>query len=59
MKITKRAISIVLALILSISCLTICVFADEPIKSGVAFIDATALRLRSGPSTGASVVHWR
>ena len=56
MKITKRAISIVLALILSISCLTICVFADEPIKSGVAFVDATALRLRSGPSTGASVV---
>lgn len=46
----------ILALVLSISCLSICVYADEPIKTGIAFIDATALRLRSGPSTGSSIV---
>lgn len=56
MKMTKRAMSMILALILAFSCLTICVYADEPIKSGIGFIDATALRLRSGPSTGSSVV---
>ncbi len=56
MKISKRVLSIVLAVVLSISCLAICVYADEPIKSGIAFVDATALRLRSGPSTGSSVV---
>lgn len=56
MKISKRALSMVLAVVLAISCLTICVYADEPIKAGIAFVDATALRLRSGPSTGSSVV---
>lgn len=56
MKISKKVLSIVLAVVLSISCLAICVYADEPIKSGIAFVDATALRLRSGPSTGSFVV---
>lgn len=56
MKITKRVMTLILALVLSISCMTICVYADEPIKTGVAFIDATALRLRSGPSTGSATV---
>ena len=56
MNISRRMLSMVLAVILALSCMTICVFADEPIKEGVAFVDATALRLRSGPSTGSSIV---
>ncbi len=56
MNISKRAVSLILAVVLAVSCLSICVFAESEIKSGIAFVDASALNMRSGPSTGYSVV---
>lgn len=56
MKISTRIVSMVLALILAVSCLSICVFAAEDIKSGVAFVQASALRLRAAPSTSSKIL---
>ena len=56
MKFSTRMLSMVLAVVLAISCLTISVFADGEIKSGIAYVNASALNMRSGPSTGSSVV---
>ena len=56
MKISTRIISLLLALVLAFSCLAVSVFASGEIKSGVSFVNASALNLRSGPSTGTSVV---
>ena len=56
MKISTRIISLLLALVLAFSCLAVSVFASGEIKSGVSFVNASALNLRSGPSTGSSVV---
>jgi cell wall-associated NlpC family hydrolase len=49
-------ISLILAVVLAISCLAITVFADNAIKSGIAYVNASALNMRSAPSTGSSVV---
>ncbi|MBQ9168619.1 MAG: SH3 domain-containing protein [Oscillospiraceae bacterium] len=56
MKVSTRVVSLVLAIVLAVSCLTISVFADGEIKSGVAFVKATALNMRSSPSMDSSVV---
>lgn len=56
MKISTRVLSLILAIVLAISTLTISAFAASEIKSGVGFVDATALRLRSGPSTDSSIL---
>ena len=56
MKISTRIMSLLLALVLAVSCLAVSVFASGEIKSGVSFVNASALNLRSGPSTGSSVV---
>lgn len=56
MKVSTRIISLLLALVLAFSCLAVSVFASGEIKSGVSFVNASALNLRSGPSTGTSVV---
>lgn len=56
MKISTRMISLILAVVLAISCLAITVFADNAIKSGIAYVNASALNMRSAPSTGSSVV---
>lgn len=51
MRSSMRIISLVLAVILAVACLTICVSAAGEVKSGIGFVTASALRLRSGPST--------
>lgn len=56
MKISTRTLSLILAVVMAVSCLTISVFADGEIKSGIAFVNATALNMRSAPSMDASVV---
>lgn len=56
MKFSTRVTSLVLAIILVVSSLVIGVFAADEIKSGVGFVDATALCLRSGPSTDTSIL---
>ena len=50
MKISTRMISLILAVVLAISCLAITVFADNAIKSGIAYVNASALNMRSAPS---------
>ena len=56
MKFSTRVLSLVLAVILTVSVLSISAFAATEIKSGVAFVDASALNMRSGPSTSHSIV---
>lgn len=56
MKISTRALSLILAVALAISGLAVCVFADSEIKTGIAFVDASALNMRSAPNTTSSVV---
>lgn len=51
MKLSTRLIGVVLAVVLAVSCLSVCAFAQSEIKSGIGFVTASALRLRSGPST--------
>ena len=51
MKGLTRYISLILAVVLLVSSLAICVYAEDEIKSGIGFVTASALRLRSGPST--------
>lgn len=50
MKSATRIGSLILAIVLLVSSLAICAYADDPIKSGIGFVHASALRLRSGPS---------
>ena len=50
MKSTVRSISLILAMVLLVSCLAVCVYAQDVIKSGIGFVTASALRMRSGPS---------
>ena len=54
MKRTTRIASIVLAVILLISSISIVAYAQTEIKTGVAFVDASALNFRSGPDTSYS-----
>ena len=56
MKISTRILSLMLAAILAMSCMTISAFAAGEIKSGIGYVDASKLNMRSSPSTGASVV---
>lgn len=46
-----RLVSVILAVVLAVSCVSICAFAQDEIKTGIGFVTASALRLRSGPST--------
>ena len=56
MRFSTRFISMVLAVVMAVSCLSICVFAQSEIKSGIGFVTASALRLRSEPSTDSSTI---
>lgn len=59
MKYTKRIVSFLLALFLSINMVSVSVFAAGRVKkTGIAFIDASTLRLRSGPSTSAKTLDY-
>lgn len=51
MRSSIRVISLVLAVVMAVTCLSICVSAAGAVKSGIGFVTASALRLRSGPST--------
>lgn len=56
MKFIKRVGSLVLAVGIAVSCLTISAFAAGSVKKGVAFVDASALRLRSAPNTSSETL---
>lgn len=56
MKNYKRIISIVLALVLLVSTISITAAARGDIKYGIAFITGSGLRLRSNATTGSSVL---
>lgn len=57
MKCTKRIVSLVLAVFLWIGCMNMIAFADVRVmKTGIAFVDASALRLRSSPSTSSTTL---
>ncbi len=60
MKLTKRIVSMVLTLLLISSILTVSVFAADPggKKTGVAFVDASSLRLRKSPSTKSATLDY-
>jgi uncharacterized protein YgiM (DUF1202 family) len=60
MKLTKRIVSMLLAMILAGSMLTISVFAADPggKKTGVAFVDASSLRLRKEPTTKSATLDY-
>lgn len=52
MKISRRIVSMMLALILLGSCLSITAFADEsPMVYGIGFVNTSGLKLRTAPST--------
>lgn len=57
MKISTRIISMVLTLVLMLSCLSVPAFAAESeMMYGIGFVNASALRLRSAPSTNSDIV---
>ena len=60
MKLTKRIVSTLLALLVVSSMLTISVFAADPggKKTGVAFVDASSLRLRKEPTTKSATLDY-
>ncbi len=58
MKSTVRSISLILAMVLLVSCLAVCVYAQDTIKSGIGFVTASALRLRTGPSTDYDTIDY-
>ncbi len=60
MKLTKRIVSMLLAILLAGSILTISVFAADPggKKTGVAFVDASSLRLRKSASTKSATLDY-
>lgn len=51
MRSSIRIISMVLAIVMALTCLSICASAIGEIKSGIGFVTASALRLRSEPNT--------
>ena len=51
MRSSIRIISMVLAAIMALTCVSICASAAGEIKSGIGFVTASALRLRSEPNT--------
>ena len=51
MRSSIRVISLVLAVVMAVTCLSICASAAGDVKSGIGFVTASALRLRSGAST--------
>ena len=58
MKITTRIASLVLAFFLLITAVPVANAAGGTIKTGIAFVDASSLRLRSGPSTSSSTLDY-
>lgn len=56
MKRSTRLISILLAVVLAVSTLSICVGASDNVMMGVGIVKASALRLRSGPSTSTQIL---
>ena len=56
MKRLKRIAAMVLALVLSFSALPMNAFAASEVKYGIAYVDATSLRLRSEASTTSKIV---
>ena len=51
MRVSTRLISMVLAVVMALTCVSICASAASDIKSGIGFVTASALRLRSEPNT--------
>ena len=51
MRSSIRIISMVLAAIMALTCVSICASAAGNVKSGIGFVTASALRLRSEPNT--------
>ena len=60
MKFTKRIVSMLLAILMVGSILTISVFAADPggRKTGVAFVNASSLRLRESPTTKSATLDY-
>lgn len=58
MKFTKRTISLALAVFLLVGSMAISVFAADEIKSGIGFVTASALRLRSEPNTDCTTLDY-
>lgn len=60
MKLTKRIVSLALALILMSSALTVSVFAADAgvQKAGIAYVDASSLRLRESPSMKSATLDY-
>ena len=56
MTITRRLFTLTLAMVLSIAALIIPASAAGTTMYGIGFVDATSLRLRSGPSTTSSIL---
>lgn len=56
MKISKRLVSVMLTIVLLVSCLTVAASADGDILYGIGFVNASALRLRQQPSTASAVL---
>lgn len=56
MKISKRMLSMVLTLVLLLSCLSVNTLADSELMYGIGFVKATTLRLRQQPSTASKVL---
>lgn len=59
MKLTKRCFCLLLSVVLMVSCVAItATAAGGSIKTGIAFVDASALCLRSGASTGSRALTY-
>lgn len=56
MKSSTRIFSMLLAVLMLLSCLSITAFAQSEIKQGVAFVNASSLRLRSEPNTSSKTI---
>ena len=58
MKITTRIASLVLAFFLLFTAVPVAKAAGGTIKTGIAFVDASSLRLRSAPSTSSATLDY-
>lgn len=56
MRSSIRFISMALAIILALTCVSICASAAGDVKSGIGFVTASALRLRSEPNTSSETL---
>ena len=56
MRSSIRVTSMVLAVIMALTCVSICASAAGEIKSGIGFVTASALRLRSEPNTDCETI---